>query len=733
MMLLRTDGAAIILFCALLGFGEPASLAQSPPTKQPAGAAGSKQNESPSPAPPSTGTPEELSEAERIAHLQRSIDETQKQLDEMRAKVNDPKSEYKKAETEFTELDRKYEDKRKDLQKLKDEGGGKKAAALESDLFDLEKRRTLSRERFDLAIKERKGLQEQIATLEQKLLQDQDALNRLLGVQGPKPAAPSAGDASGASPPPAGAAPPPTPPSKETAAPPTSPDTGAQPATALPTPTLAPPTAGQPPAEAMAPTKTGEAAPPDEKLVKAQEEATSKQAAAAEAKQEAQSLTERLESIHKAIDNERDLLKTAKQKANNARETLQALNGDLEKKWGEGSTWAQLKDLRQKIAEAEKRVSEIEAEIRERSERIDLRQSELTGLQTEQIAALKEAETKAQDAAAAIKKVETLKNPFTPRNILQWLIDHGPRILFTLIATILLLWLSKVLEHRLVALLARHGVTGSLEDRENRARTLIGVFRNATTVLVVAGAFLTIIAEFGVNIVPLVGAAGVVGLAVAFGAQNLIRDYFSGFMILMENQYTVNDVVKIGEITGQVERITLRITVLRDIRGTVHFVPHGQINTVSNLTHGWSRVFFEIGVAYKEDVDHVMKVLMDLAREMRRDAEFRDLILDEPEMLGVNAFDDSAVKICFVVKTRPLKRWAVKRELNRRIKKKFDALGIEIPFPHRTVFQHLVSDGKGAPILREKSADRPAPRPGEGKGPHADKVGGTSMSALPSE
>lgn len=730
-MLQWIDGAAITLLSVLIGVGQPTALAQSPSAKQPPAARGSEKKESPDPAPVSNGAPEKLSEAERIARLQRSIAETQKQLDEMRVEVNDPKSEYKKAETEFAELDRRYEDTRKKLQKLKDEGGGERVTSLQSDLLEIEKRRTLARERFDLAIKERKGLQEQITTLEQKLQQDQDALNKLLGVQSPKSATPTTSDKADAQAPAVDAMPttqpgtqpasgvapvqptaaPTSQPTSTTAPSTTAPDTAAQTPTA-PAATATPPPAGRPAADAAPPVTAAPQTAPSEKLVKAQEEATTKQAAAEEAKQQAQSVTERLESIHKAIANERDLLKTAKQKENNTRETLHALNEELGKKWGEGATWAQLKDLRQKIAEAEKRVGEAVTEIRERSDRIDARQSELAALQTEQIAALQEAETKAEDAAVAVKKVEQLKNPYTPRNILQWLIDHGPRIVFTLVATIFLLWLAKVLEHRLVLLIARHGATGNLEDRENRARTLVGVVRNATTVLLITGASLTIVAEFGVNIIPWVGAAGIVGLAVAFGAQNLIRDYFSGFMILMENQYTVNDVVKIGDIAGQVERITLRITVLRDLKGTVHFVPHGQINTVSNLTHGWSRVLFDIGVAYKEDVDHVMKVLIDLAKDMRRDPEYRDLILDEPEMLGVNAFDDSAVKVRFLIKTRPLKQWIVERELNRRIKIKFDELGIEIPFPHRTVFQHVVSDSKGPPTLRETAAaERSEPRP----------------------
>jgi small conductance mechanosensitive channel len=139
-------------------------------------------------------------------------------------------------------------------------------------------------------------------------------------------------------------------------------------------------------------------------------------------------------------------------------------------------------------------------------------------------------------------------------------------------------------------------------------------------------------------------------------------------------------------ISGQVEQITLRMTVLRDLDGSVHFVPNGQITSVSNMTHGWSRALFDIPVAYKEDVDRVIQLLIDLGKELRRAPAFQGLILDDPTMLGVDAFADSAVVIRFFIKTRPLQQWTVKRELLRRIKNKFDELGIEIPFPHRTVY-----------------------------------------------
>jgi small conductance mechanosensitive channel len=250
----------------------------------------------------------------------------------------------------------------------------------------------------------------------------------------------------------------------------------------------------------------------------------------------------------------------------------------------------------------------------------------------------------------------------------------------------LLLWLARVLGHRIVRAVTSRSGPGSVEEREKRSATLVGVFNNGTTVAIIVLGTLMLLQASGINVTVLLGGAAVVGVAVAFGAQNLTRDYFSGFVMLLENQYGVNDVVKIGGTAGLVERITLRMTVLRDLEGVVHFIPHGQVTTVSNLTHGWSRALFDIGVAYKEDADQVMKVLTELGKELRQDPYYQDLILDDPEMLGVDSFGDSAVVIKFFIKTRPQRQFTVKRELLRRIKRKFDDLGIEIPFPHRTVY-----------------------------------------------
>ena len=289
----------------------------------------------------------------------------------------------------------------------------------------------------------------------------------------------------------------------------------------------------------------------------------------------------------------------------------------------------------------------------------------------------------------AEKDVETLENPFSPMNLLRWALHHGPRIAAILLAMISVLVVVRYSTKKVVNLMSQGGARGSKEEREARAGTLVGVFRNAASVITYVGGILMLLQEIGIPIAPLLGGAAIFGLAVAFGAQNLVRDYFYGFVILLENQYKLNDVVRIGDKSGQVEKITLRMTVLRDIEGCVHFIPNGEITSVTNMTHGWSRAFFDVGVAYKEDIDRVIAVIREIGAELRKDSNYRLLILEDLEMLGVEALADSAVVIRFFIKTRTLKQWGVKREMLRRIKNRFDQLGIEIPFPHRTVYHRV--------------------------------------------
>lgn len=225
-----------------------------------------------------------------------------------------------------------------------------------------------------------------------------------------------------------------------------------------------------------------------------------------------------------------------------------------------------------------------------------------------------------------------------------------------------------------------------LTPRKQRTQTMAQLARNVAMVAFVVIGVLTVLNLF-VPIGPLLASVGVFGLAISFGAQTLVRDVISGFFILAEGQYGVGDVIRVnGATAGQVQRMTLRVVVLRDIEGVVHTIPNGEIKEVANLTKGWSRALLHVGVAYGEDVDRVIALLKDLGRELWEDETWRPLLLEAPEVPGVERFEDSAVVIRIMVKTLPLKQWEVMREMRRRIKNRFDAEDVEIPFPHRTVY-----------------------------------------------
>jgi moderate conductance mechanosensitive channel len=221
--------------------------------------------------------------------------------------------------------------------------------------------------------------------------------------------------------------------------------------------------------------------------------------------------------------------------------------------------------------------------------------------------------------------------------------------------------------------------------REQRAKTLASLLNNVGMMVVVGIALVTILNIF-IPIGPILASIGILGLAISFGAQSLMKDLISGAFMLAEGQFAVGDVVRVGETSGLVEKITLRTLVLRDVHGVLHVIPNGTIDTLSNMTKSWSRAVLEIGVAYKEDVDRVMEVMLDEALRMYEDPDWAPILVDEPVVPGVERFDDSAVTIRVMFKTLPLKQWDTAREYRRRIKNRFDAEGIEIPFPHRTVY-----------------------------------------------
>jgi len=259
--------------------------------------------------------------------------------------------------------------------------------------------------------------------------------------------------------------------------------------------------------------------------------------------------------------------------------------------------------------------------------------------------------------------------------------------------------LTSVLQRAIRAFRIR--VASRMEDRESakRAETLGRVFRYLVAVVITLVAGMLVLGELGISVAPILGAAGVVGLAVGFGAQSLVKDYFTGFFLLLENQISTGDIIKLNaDHAGFVEEVTLRYVRLRDYDGRVHFVPNGQIGSVINLTRGFSYAVLDIGVAYRENVDEVMAVMHEVARDLRADAAFADKILEDLEMAGVDQWGDSAVVIKCRFKVVAMQQWAVKREYLRRLKNAFDAHGIEIPYPHLTVYAGQAKDG-GAPVL----------------------------------
>jgi len=272
----------------------------------------------------------------------------------------------------------------------------------------------------------------------------------------------------------------------------------------------------------------------------------------------------------------------------------------------------------------------------------------------------------------------------------QWedIIFSGLRITLILIMVMLFSSVVRKLLQRLEATLtARAHDDGDVPgEAAKRAETLVRLLRQGIVILLWVMAVLLILRQLGLDIAPILASAGVVGLAVGFGAQNLVRDVISGFFMILENQVRVGDVAIINGTGGLVERINFRTIVLRDLSGTVHTFPNGTITTLANMTREWSAFVFEIGVAYKEDTDRVVEVLAAVGRGLRGDPKFGALMLGDVEIFGVDRFADSAVVIKGRAKTLPIKQWDVGREYQRRVKKAFDAAGIEIPFPHVSVY-----------------------------------------------
>jgi small-conductance mechanosensitive channel len=265
----------------------------------------------------------------------------------------------------------------------------------------------------------------------------------------------------------------------------------------------------------------------------------------------------------------------------------------------------------------------------------------------------------------------------------------------SLIGLFLLAFAIRWLAHKAIGRIASRAAKGVLPDRVNlvaterrrqRAEAMASLFKSMVTGLIVAVFGTMMLSEIGVDIAPIIASAGIVGLALGFGAQSLVKDFLSGVFMIIEDQFGVGDQVDLGEAIGTVEAVTLRITRVRDVNGTVWYVPNGQIVRVGNQSQNWARTVLDVKVAYHEDLARVRRVLSEVAHDVWEDEDFKGQVIEEPSVWGVQDLAVDGVTVRVVLKTTPGEQWAVAREMRQRIKARFDHEGIEMPFPQRVVW-----------------------------------------------
>ncbi len=284
----------------------------------------------------------------------------------------------------------------------------------------------------------------------------------------------------------------------------------------------------------------------------------------------------------------------------------------------------------------------------------------------------------------------------------NWLIAKPLSIALLIVIAIVIRWVA----HRAIDRLTKRASEGTVpgviagrvpqmflehnaaiaERRQQRAATMGGLLKSITTGVMVAIVIFMIIAELGYNIAPLIASAGILGVALGFGSQSLVKDFLSGIFMILEDQYGVGDSVDVGPATGTIEAVGLRVTRLRDVNGTVWYVRNGEILAVGNMSQNWARTVLDIPVAFSEDLTRVRDMLREVAHDLWEDPEYEAQILEEPEVWGVERWDPDGVIVRVVLKTAPLEQWSVAREMRERIKDRFDEEGIEIPLPQRMVW-----------------------------------------------
>lgn len=253
-------------------------------------------------------------------------------------------------------------------------------------------------------------------------------------------------------------------------------------------------------------------------------------------------------------------------------------------------------------------------------------------------------------------------------------------LILLLVIRIILRKVKKVIDNK---------IPDNKTEIKKKSFTFTNVAGNLIIVFITLAAILIISQQLGINLIPVLTGAGILGIVIGFGAQNLIKDIINGMFILFEQWFQVNDIIAVGDKAGVVEKFNLRVTVIRDLNGRVHYIPNGQINILSNLSQEWANAVVDIGVHYKENTDKVIKVLEEIFDDLVNDVKYKDLILERPKILGDNGVDDlsnSSVTFKIICKVKPSNQWTIERQLRKKIKDKFDEAGIEIPYPSTNVY-----------------------------------------------
>ena len=252
--------------------------------------------------------------------------------------------------------------------------------------------------------------------------------------------------------------------------------------------------------------------------------------------------------------------------------------------------------------------------------------------------------------------------------------------------------ISLSVERRLHVLESNGALTG-------RERTLLPLLRRALVIVIAVLAVFVILSEIGVNITPLLAGASIIGLAIGFGSQSLVKDVISGIFLLIEDTLNVGDYVDVGGKSGTVEALSIRTLLLRDVAGDLHTIPFGTVDVITNMTKDYAYALVDVGISYREDSDAVMKLLQEIGTELAEDEAFKDGVAGPFEVFGVQDLADSSVNIRTRLKTKAGRQWSIRREFLRRVKRRFDAEGIEIPFPHQTLYFGADKNGGSPPLI----------------------------------